>query len=76
MKVLTEAVKNLGVGYSSPEAEAASKRVQESDVNYYSGALTQEMASDVKTLWKDPGIQTAFKRSSEFQLNDSAGYFF
>jgi GTPase SAR1 family protein len=27
-------------------------------------------------LWGDPAIKTAFSRSNEFQLNDSAGYYF
>lgn len=28
------------------------------------------------TLWKDPGVKAAFARSNEFQLNDSAQYYF
>lgn len=38
--------------------------------------LTQELANKVKRLWGDSGIKAAFERSSEFQLNDSAAYFF
>jgi len=38
--------------------------------------LTEELAEDVKKLWVDDGIQEAFARSSEYQLNDSAKYFF
>ena len=33
------------------------------------------LASIMKELWEDPGIQAAFVRSREYQLNDSAGYF-
>jgi hypothetical protein len=32
----------------------------------------RDMADDIKTLWKDPGIQHCFSRSSEFQLYDNA----
>nr|P43151.1 RecName: Full=Putative guanine nucleotide-binding protein subunit alpha [Leishmania donovani]AAA50285.1 G protein alpha subunit [Leishmania donovani] len=38
--------------------------------------LTAELAQDIKALWADPGIQNTFQRSSEFQLNDSAAYYF
>ena len=35
------------------------------------------MGTDIETLWKDTGIQETFKlRDKEFQLNDSAAYFF
>lgn len=34
--------------------------------------LGVELTKDIVTLWKDPGIQETFSRSSEYQLNDSA----
>jgi len=30
----------------------------------------------IEQLWNDEGIQATFKRSNEFQLNDSANYYF
>jgi hypothetical protein len=30
------------------------------------------MASDIKALWADKGVQATFKRRAEFQLNDCA----
>ena len=30
------------------------------------------LLSAMKRLWEDPGVQLCFKRSSEYQLNDSA----
>ncbi|CAH0551208.1 unnamed protein product [Brassicogethes aeneus] len=35
----------------------------------------QEFYDHVEILWKDKGIQTAFSRSNEYQLIDSAQYF-
>lgn len=29
----------------------------------------------MKKLWADPGVQTCFSRSREYQLNDSAPYY-
>lgn len=34
-----------------------------------------ELASIMMELWRDGGLQAAFVRSGEYQLNDSAGYF-
>jgi hypothetical protein len=42
------------------------------DPNYFNGDITQKIADDITALWKDPAIQTVYKRRSEFQLNDSA----
>ncbi|CAL4062982.1 unnamed protein product [Meganyctiphanes norvegica] len=39
------------------------------------GNLTTEMTALMKMLWKDEGLQQCFKRSSEYQLNDSADYY-
>lgn len=46
------------------------------DPGYFNGNMTPSIAGDVKKLWHDQGIQAAFNRSSEFQLNDSAKYYF
>jgi len=55
-------------------AEDAAKRVLEED--YFTGDLTRSIAKDIKDLWQDASIKKAFARSSEFQLNDSAEYYF
>jgi len=55
------------------------KSVAEKFINdpaYFSGTITKSIANDVKVLWEDAGIQQAYARQSEFQLNDSARYYF
>lgn len=37
---------------------------------------TVNLTRAIGRLWRDPGIQEAYRRSNEFQLNDSAGYYF
>ena len=34
------------------------------------------LVDNIKTLWKDKGVQKAYRHQSEFQLYDSAKYFF
>ncbi|KAF7344234.1 G-protein alpha subunit [Mycena venus] len=36
----------------------------------------RDLADAVRGLWRDPGVQEAVRRSREFQLNDSAVYYF
>ncbi|CRK21584.1 hypothetical protein BN1723_002724 [Verticillium longisporum] len=38
--------------------------------------LPPEVGSAIEALWKDRGVQECFKRSREYQLNDSARYYF
>lgn len=37
--------------------------------------VTPELASIIANLWKDKGLQEAFRRSHEYQLSDCAPYF-
>ena len=34
--------------------------------------FTLQLLQAMKRLWSDPGVQYCFKRSNEYQLNDSA----
>ncbi|KAJ7624818.1 heterotrimeric G protein alpha subunit B [Roridomyces roridus] len=38
--------------------------------------MPHDLAEAIKNLWRDPGIREAVRRSREFQLNDSAVYYF
>ena len=38
--------------------------------------LPPDVADAVRGLWRDPGVREAVRRSREFQLNDSAVYYF
>jgi guanine nucleotide-binding protein G(i) subunit alpha len=38
--------------------------------------LPRDIADAVRGLWRDPGVKQAVARSNEFQLNDSAVYYF
>jgi len=46
------------------------------DPSYFSGSITTAIANDIKSLWSDAGVQQAYERQNEFQLNDSARYYF
>lgn len=54
----------------------AARRVMSDEENNFNGVVTPQLSSDIQLLWSHPSIQQAYKRSAEFQLNDSAGYYF
>lgn len=51
-------------------------RLFKSNTILFEQNVTPEIADAVEHLWKDPAIQKMHNHSSQFQLNDSAKYFF
>lgn len=39
------------------------------------GEISLELATVMKRLWTDGGVQQCFSRAREYQLNDSAAYY-
>jgi guanine nucleotide-binding protein G(o) subunit alpha len=73
MKALINGANQLGITISlSQEAETVMAIEDSEDETDWTPALCDA----IKALWADAGIQAAFSRSNEFQLSDSAQYFF
>jgi len=75
MKSLVTAAREKDIPLSS-EVKGAADRIGNIDVQVFAGSITPEICSDIKALWSDKGIRQAYNRQSEFQLNDSAAYYF
>jgi len=73
MRSLIRGCRDLGITIQNSQAV---ERVMANNEEYFSGPLTPEMVNDIKALWKDAGIQEAYSRQAEFQLIDSANYYF
>jgi GTPase SAR1 family protein len=52
--------------------KAAADLVQTTDTT----AVSEEVAQAIKTLWREDAVQKAFAKQNQFQLNDSAAYYF
>jgi len=73
MKVLVQACGTLGLEFTNDQIERVAVEV----VDAASGeGLTPAVGAMIRQLWADSTIQAAYSRSSEFQLNDSASYYF
>jgi len=79
MRSLIEAINTLGFTLKE-ENEAAVKLVREVDEDTFRSTTSEGMPANlvqgIKDLWNDPAIQQCFQKSSEFQLQDNAKYFF
>jgi len=75
MKVLVNAVEKLHLEYDSDENKKHAELLN--SIPSGGEAWSQEVGTAIQKLWSDSAIKSAFeKRDREFQLNDSAEYFF
>lgn len=74
MKTLVTAARDLNVSLGGAVGDAAD-RIRGTDTQF-SGNLSPETTADIKLLWSDSGIRKVYSRQNEFQLNDSAAYYF
>jgi len=73
MRDIIRGAETLGVPLENKEAAT---RLVGGGEEYFSGPLSDDIASDIKLLWKDKGVQESYRRSAEYQLIDSAHYYF
>jgi len=75
MKVLVTAASKLNIEFASDENRKRADRLQKAPM--FGDSWTTEMGEDIKQLWADSGIKKTYSfRDREYQLNDSAVYFF
>ncbi len=74
MRVLVAAAADMSIELK--EKEAAERFMNDTSGTHFAGSISPSIGRDIKLLWGDQGIKTAYTRSAEFQLNDSAGYYF
>ncbi|KAJ5069128.1 g protein alpha i subunit [Anaeramoeba ignava] len=72
-KALVHAVSRFGLEFLEENEQKVSRFEK---LAPHASSFSSEIAQDMMDLWKDPAIKSAYTRSSEFQLNNSAEYFF
>lgn len=60
----------------SPQSDARKAVILSLPLQIEGDMLPPDVADSVRGLWRDPGVREAVSRSREFQLNDSAVYYF
>jgi guanine nucleotide-binding protein subunit alpha len=75
MRAILEALNTLEIQLN-PANDARRSIIVSLPVQIEADTLPRDVADAVRGLWQDPGVQEAVHRAREFQLNDSATYYF
>jgi len=76
MRVILDAMESMGIALKTEGNEEHSKVIIDQPYQIETDMLDPEITTAVMALWADPGVQECFGRSREYQLNDSAQYYF
>ncbi|GBB91367.1 hypothetical protein RclHR1_01860021 [Rhizophagus clarus] len=76
MRVILEAMETMSIRLRDGNNKKHSDIILNLPNQIEGDHLPQEVAIAIKALWTDGGVQEAFSRSREYQLNDSAKYYF
>ncbi|MCJ1306837.1 guanine nucleotide-binding protein subunit alpha [Agyrium rufum] len=76
MRVILEAMESLELPLDDQRAEYHVQTIFMQPAQIEGESLPPEVGNAVDALWRDAGVQECFKRSREYQLNDSARYYF
>ncbi|KAJ1642417.1 guanine nucleotide-binding protein subunit alpha [Coemansia erecta] len=76
MRVMLEAMDTLHIALEHPEYQGHADVIMSMPGQIEADNLPMEVSNAVKALWSDGGVRECFSRSNEFQLNDSASYYF
>jgi GTPase SAR1 family protein len=75
MKALCNGATTLSLALDSDENRTSAVIVIEAASNGDCSNISPQLGAMLIALWKDHGIQAAFERRNEFQLNDSTKYY-
>ena len=75
MIAIIKAMHRLRISFANPSRVEDARRFLNVVTMTPESAINPETAEVMKRMWKDPGFQSCFNRSREYQLNDSAGYY-
>ncbi|KAI6214082.1 hypothetical protein M3Y94_00226700 [Aphelenchoides besseyi] len=74
MLAILRAMFHLSIEYADQERVKDSQMVF-ATVHANKEELTEELSAAMQRLWKDEGVQECYRRSNEYQIDDSAKYF-
>jgi guanine nucleotide-binding protein subunit alpha len=75
MRAILEAMPQLDIALS-PQNDARRAVILSLPMQIEAEVLPRDVTDAVRGLWRDPNVKEAVRRSREFQLNDSAVYYF
>lgn len=75
MRAILEAMPQLDIALS-PANDARRSVILSLPIQIEADYIPRDVVDAIRGLWRDPSVKEAIRRSREFQLNDSAVYYF
>uniref|UniRef100_A0A915JK68 Guanine nucleotide-binding protein G(I) subunit alpha n=1 Tax=Romanomermis culicivorax TaxID=13658 RepID=A0A915JK68_ROMCU len=75
MMAILRAMQQLRIDFQWPDRQEDARKFFALVDNIMENSMPIELAHCMKRLWVDQGVQICFRRSREYQLNDSAAYY-
>lgn len=76
MRVIIEAMERLEISLADASLKEHAQKILDMPNQIEAEVFPSDIAQSIKLLWADTGVQECFNRSREYQLNDSAKYYF
>ncbi|KAI8928370.1 guanine nucleotide binding protein, alpha subunit [Entophlyctis helioformis] len=76
MRVVMEAMQQLGIPFSNSRSAAFQAFLESQPNQVEDNMMPTDVAMAIKALYSDHGVRACLERSREYQLNDSARYYF
>jgi len=76
MRVILEAMESLELPLANGASEYHVQTIFMQPTQIEGDSLPSDVGKAIEALWSDAGVQQCFQRSREYQLNDSAKYYF
>lgn len=78
MRVVIQNMERLEIDFSNPDSKDKAQVILNvmANISTYEKCLPTEVVEAFTILWEDQGVRECFSRAYEYQLNDSAPYYF
>ncbi|WAQ90030.1 hypothetical protein PtA15_12A15 [Puccinia triticina] len=76
MHVILDAMQLMKIELKHPSLLSLGQMIQSLPSQMEKDYLEPHIVAAIRQLWQDPGVRQCFERSREYQLNDSAAYYF
>ena len=76
MRVILEAMDMMAIPLAEASNQHCAQIIMELPHQVEGDRLESAVSDSIARLWRDAGVRRCFERSREYQLNDSASYYF
>ncbi|POW00266.1 hypothetical protein PSTT_13252 [Puccinia striiformis] len=76
IQAILRAMRTIQIEFQDKSLEAAASMIESLSTSMTDHDMNTDVFTAIRCLWNDGGVQACYKRSTEYQLCDSAAYYF